>query len=117
MRDQPRGGALTYDDSVGIPYPNGGIIDDNAGFDKFWLPSYYEMYNLFTDDEGYKTTNSCPSRVWHTQTGSAGSYYWLRSPRSGSYRANVVFSSTGSLNYDLFVYQTYSAARAAFQIL
>ena len=117
MRDQPRGGALTYDDSVGIPYPNGGSIDDNAGFDKFWLPSYYEMYNLFTNDEGNKTTSSCPSRVWHTQTGSAVSYYWLRSPYSSSYRANVVFSSSGSLDYDKFVYRTDSAARAAFQIL
>ena len=106
----------TYYDYT-ITGPDGSTTIPDTEFDKFWLPSYYEMYNLFTDDEGNKTTNSCPSRVWHTQTGLPMTY-WLRSPNtliSPLYFYVWSVSSSGSLSYDN-VPSRY-LARAAFQIL
>ena len=112
MKYGTSGGKIECDTSYGVPYENkAGSIDDN-GFDKFWLPSYYEMYKLFTDDSGANTTSSCPSRVWHTQSGYAVTYYWLRSP-SGNHNAY----SVGSAGYfsGPTVYST-GVCRAAFQI-
>lgn len=107
MRSSSSGGALTYDESVDIPYPNGGSIDDNAGFDKFWLPSYYEVYHLLG--------SSNADRVWNSTSGS-GQYYWLRSPLSApNYDVYYVYSS-GSFYRSYATYVNY-AARAAFQIL
>ena len=115
MQYGPSGEKVECDTSYGVPYENKeGSIDD-SNFDKFWLPSYYEMYKLFTDDSGGNTTMSCPSRVWYTQSGSAVSWYWLRSHGSsdGSY-ASFVFSH-GELSYNTYVCNL-GACRAAFQI-
>lgn len=109
MHGSSSGGVLTYDDSVGIPYPNGGSIDDNAGFDKFWLPSYYEVYHLLGSSDA--------DRVWYNTSGS-GQYYWLRSPhRTFTTSACNVYSS-GQINRDdVSSNSDGNAARAAFQIL
>ena len=116
MKSGTSGGKIECDISYGVTYPDGeGSIDD-SNFDKFWLPSYYEMYKLFTDDSGASVAGSCPSRVWHTQSGSAVSYYWLRSPRSsGNSSAYYVYSS-GNL-YNTYSVYNFNACRAAFQIL
>ncbi len=115
MKSGISGGKIECDTSYGVTYPDGeGSIDDN-NFDKFWLPSFYEMYKLFKNDSGGNTTGSCPSRVWHTQSGSVVSYYWLRSPNSGNdIYASYVHSSGNLYNVDL-VYSC-NACRAAFQI-
>ena len=109
------GGKIECDISYGVTYPDGeGSIDD-SNFDKFWLPSYYEMYKLFTNDSGANTTGRCPSRVWHTQSGSAVRYYWLRSPYSGDYYIAYNVNSSGYLDFNDSVWYSY-ACRAAFQI-
>ncbi len=109
------GGKIECDTSYGVPYENkAGSIDDD-GFDKFWLPSYYEMYKLFTNDSGGNTTGDCLSRVWHTQSGSAVSYYWLRSPSSSNSRYAYYVNSSGNFYNGNVVYNN-NVCRAAFQI-
>ena len=115
MKDGASGGKIECDTSYGVPYENkAGSIDDN-NFDKFWLPSVYEMYKLFTNNSGASVAGSCPSRVWHTQSGSSVTY-WLRSPSSSDYNYAYVVGSSGNLYiYGSGVSDSY-ACRAAFQI-
>ncbi len=115
MKYDTSGGKLECDISYGVPYENkAGSIDD-SNFDKFWIPSYYEMYKLFTDDSGANTTGSCPSRAWHTQSGSAVSYYWLRPTSSITSNSSCSVTSSGILAYVNRVSDVI-ACRAAFQI-
>ena len=115
MKYGTSGGKVECDISYGVPYENkAGSIDDN-NFDKFWLPSFYEMYKLFKDNSGANTKSSCPSRVWHTQSGSAVSYYWLRSPNSSRNNYAYVVDYSGNLGNSNVV-SDIKACRAAFQI-
>ena len=114
MYDSTSGGKVECDISYGVPYENkAGSIDD-SNFDKFWLPSYYEMYKLFTDDSGANTAVSCPSRVWHTQSGSSVTY-WLRSPAS-SYDDLACYVNSLGVFFNGFSVMDNDNARPAFQI-
>ena len=115
MYESTSGGKVECDTSYALPYPDGeGSIDD-SNFDKFWLPSYYEMYKLFTNDSGANTAGSCPSRVWRADGQDA--FYFLRTPFSGS-RYDFVngVSCYGDFRNGFDVMANDEACRAAFQI-
>ncbi len=108
------GGKVECDTTYIVQYPDGENSINDTDFDKFWLPSYYEMYKLFINESGINTVGPCPSRIWHTQSGSAVRHYWLRSPGTLSYGAWYVNSSGYLISDDLV--NSYYACRAAFQI-
>ena len=72
--------------------------------DKFWLLSYYEAYTLLS---GNATTSSNKDRKW-------GNYYWLRSPYSSFSNRACYVNTSGSLDVNSVIYNSY-AVRAAFK--
>lgn len=116
MYQSTSGGKIECDTSYGVTYPDGeGSIDD-SNFDKFWLPSYYEMYKLFTDDSGASVTGSCPSRVWKDTTG-AEITWWTRTPHTVFTTSVYLVESVGNMeNSSRSDATSYNACRAAFQI-
>ena len=91
-----------------VPFPDLSGADvgykyQSTDEDKFWLLSYYEVYNL--------VGSSSLDRIW--PTGSAN-IYWLRSPYLSISRGAYFVDTSGSFLYN-YVNSSSFAARCAFK--
>ncbi len=81
---------------------------EDTGSDKFWLLSYYEVYNLLSSTQSMGTDTG---RDWNTN--SEVDDYWLRSPDSNYSDLAWLVYNDGLISGN-YVFNGWLAARAAF---
>lgn len=97
--------STTNPGDVDLPYIKDNDAGDNYGYtsettDKFWLLSYYEVYNLIGSANA--------DRVW---TGS----YWLRSPHLSNSDSAFIVGNVGNLYGNGVGDSSFNTARCAFK--